>query len=59
MPMANNTFSFNFYLAQRQMDFEAKPTGDVIPYLMSRDYLYSLFEDKRNYKNAFYGMSRA
>ena len=49
----NEIIYFNhFYLAQRQMDFKPKISGDVIPYMMSRDYLYSLFEDKRNYKNA-------
>ena len=47
-----NIYFNHFYLAQRQMDFEAKPTGDVIPYMMSRDYLYSYFEDKKNYKNS-------
>ena len=47
-----NIFFNHFYLAQRQLDFEPKPNGDVIPYMMSRDYLYSLFEDKKNYKNA-------
>ena len=47
-----NIFFNHFYLAQRQLDFEPKPNGDVIPYMMSRDFLYSLFEDKKNYKNA-------
>ena len=49
---SENIYFTHFYLAQRQMDFEAKPYGEVIPYLMSRDYLYSLFEDKKNYKNS-------
>ena len=35
-----------------ELDFESKPSGEVIPYMMSRDFLYSYFEDKRNYKNA-------
>ena len=49
----NEIIYFNhFYLAQRQMDFKPKITGDEIPYMMSRDYLYSLFEDKKSYKNA-------
>ena len=47
-----NIFFTHFYLAQRAMDFEPRPTGEVIPYLMSRDFLYSYFEDKKNYKNA-------
>ena len=49
----NENIYFNhFYLAQRELDFEPKPIGDVIPYMMSRDFLYSYFEDKKNYKNS-------
>ena len=47
-----NIYFTHFYLAQRQMDFEPKATGQVFPYMMSRDFLYSYFEDKKNYKNA-------
>ena len=49
---SENIYFTHFYLAQRELDFEPKPNGDVIPYMMSRDFLYSLFEDKKNYKNA-------
>ena len=49
---SENIFFTHFYLAQREMDFESRPTGEVTPYLMSRDFLYSYFEDKKNYKNA-------
>ena len=49
----NENIYFNhFYLAHRELDFERKPMGDVIPYMMSRDFLYSYFEDKKNYKNS-------
>ena len=47
-----NIYFTHFYLAQMELDFESKPSGEVIPYMMSRDFLYSYFEDKRNYKNA-------
>ena len=49
---SENIYFSHFYLAQRELDFEPKPSGEVIPYMMSRDFLYSLFEDKKNYKNA-------
>jgi len=42
----------HYYLAQRQMDLEPIITGKVFPYIMSREFLYSYFEDKKNYKNA-------
>ena len=42
----------HYYLAQRQMDLEPVITGRVFPYIMSREFLYSYFEDKKNYKNA-------
>ena len=49
----NENIYFNhFYVAHRELDFEPKPIGDVIPYMMSRDFLYSYFEDKKNYKNS-------
>ena len=42
----------HYYLAQRQMDLEPIITGNAFPYIMSREFLYSYFEDKKNYKNA-------
>ena len=53
----NNEFDENlyfnhYYLAQRQMEVEPIITGQVFPYMMSREFLYSYFEDKKNYKNA-------
>ena len=40
----------HYYLAQRKMELEPIITGKQIPYMMSREFLYSYFEDKKNYK---------
>ena len=53
----NNEFDENiyfnhYYLAQRVMAIEPKINGRAIPYIMSREFLYSCFEDKKNYKLA-------
>ena len=45
-----NIFFNHYYLAQREMEVEPIITGKVFPYIMSREFLYSYFEDKKNYK---------
>ena len=45
-----NIFFNHYYLAQRQMEVEPVITGRAFPYIMSREFLYSYFEDKKNYK---------
>jgi hypothetical protein len=45
-----NIFFNHYYLAQREMEIEPIITGKVFPYIMSREFLYSYFEDKKNYK---------
>ncbi len=45
-----NIYFNHYYLAQRQMEVEPVITGKVFPYIMSREFLYSYFEDKKNYK---------
>ena len=47
-----NIYFNHYYLAQRQMELEPVITGKVFPYMMSREFLYSYFEDKKNYKLA-------
>ena len=53
----NNEFDENlyfnhYYLAQRVMQIEPIITGKAFPYIMSREFMYSYFEDKKNYKFA-------
>ena len=45
-----NIFFNHYYLAQREMEVEPIITGKAFPYIMSREFLYSYFEDKKNYK---------
>ena len=45
-----NIYFSHYYLAQREMEVEPIITGKVFPYIMSREFLYSYFEDKKNYK---------
>ena len=47
-----NIFFNHYYLAQRVMEVEPVITGKAFPYIMSREFLYSYFEDKKNYKVA-------
>ena len=45
-----NIYFNHYYLAQREMEVEPIITGKAFPYIMSREFLYSYFEDKKNYK---------
>ena len=47
-----NIYFNHYYLAQRKMEIEPVITGKVFPYIMSREFLYSYFEDKKNYQLA-------